>query len=128
MTTTPQMSTRQIADSLVNLCRQGQNLAAMEQLYDANIVSVEASPTDGPRAYKEVRGIDACKQKGMQWLGAHQIHGAQVEGPFMHGADKFAVYFAFDVTPKATGEREWQKEVGFYTTQNGKITREEWYY
>lgn len=128
MITSPATSTPQIGQQLVDLCRQGQNLLAMEQLYDADIISVEASATAGARAYQEVKGIDACKEKGMKWLSAHEIHGATVEGPFMHGADKFAVYFAFDVTPKATGQRTWQKEVGLYTVKNGKITREEWYF
>ncbi len=128
MTTAQPMTTQQVAEQLVSLCRQGQNLVAMEQLYDANIVSVEASTSEGARAYKEVTGIAACKEKGMKWVAAHEIHGATVEGPFMHGADKFAVYFVFDVTPKATGQRVSQKEVGLYTVKNGKITREEWYF
>ena len=129
MTSTPTTthSARQIGDALVSHCREGKNVEAMEQLYHTDIVSVEASAPQGTQS-REMKGIDACKKKGEMWQSMHEVHSANVEGPFMHGEDKFAVYFSYDVTPKHTGKRMKMNEVGVYTTKNGKITREEFYY
>ena len=40
----------------------------------------------------------------------------------------FAVHFTFEVTPKATGRRTTLEEVGVYTVNEDKITREQFYY
>lgn len=120
------MTTQQIGQKLVELCRQGKNFDAMDQLYDPQIVSVEAMSPPGQSP--ESKGVDACKKKGQMWQSMHEIHSAQVEGPFMHGTEKFAVYFSYDVTVKPSGKRHMMNEVGIYTTKNGKITREEFYY
>jgi hypothetical protein len=52
------MSTSEVANRLVNLCREGKFDAAAEELYDTNIVSIEA---DGPN--REVQGMDAIRGK-----------------------------------------------------------------
>lgn len=64
------------------------------------------------------------------WYANHEIHRADVKGPFPHG-DRFARYFDFDVTAKAgpmAGNRMQMQEVGLYTVAGGKITREEFFY
>ena len=49
---------------------------------------------------------------------------------FFNGAnpDQFAVYFTFDVTPKATGKHITLEEVAVYTVKDDKITREQFFY
>jgi len=52
-----------------------------------------------------------------------------VEGPFVHGSDRFSVIFDLDVTTKETGERMQMREIGtYYVNETGKITREEFAY
>ena len=51
-----------------------------------------------------------------------------MRGPFFNGPDQFAVYFTFEVTPKATGKRVTLEEVGVYTVKGDKITREQFFY
>ena len=97
----------------------------MKELYADDIVSVEASPR--PNGSLETLGKGPVLEKSGGWAGAHEIHGATTEGPFLL-QDRFAVKFVFEVTPKATGKRVTLHEIAVYTVANGKITREEFFY
>ena len=55
------------------------------------------------------------------------VHDHKVEGPFLHGDDRFAVIFEMETSPKAGGERTRMREVAVYHTE-GKIVREEFFY
>ena len=58
-----------------------------------------------------------------------EVHDAKVEGPFLHGEDRFGMIFEMDVTEKASGQRSQMKELGVYTVDGaGKIIREEFFY
>jgi hypothetical protein len=119
------MITAEVARQFVAMCREGRNFDVMRQLYDENIVSVEAAVRK--TGSFETPGKSAVIQKSAEWAAAHEIHGATVDGPFLLG-DRFAVVFAFEVTPKATGNRVQVREVAVYTVVNGLITREEFFY
>lgn len=119
------MTTADTARRFVEMCRQGKNFDVMKELYDENIVSVEAALRK--TGNYETTGKSAVIQKSAEWAGAYEIHGGTVDGPFLLG-DRFAVVFAFEVTPKATGKRVTAREVAVYTVANGLITREEFFY
>jgi len=123
------MDTKQVGDKLVELCKQGKNLEAVDTLYSPDIVSVEAMAMDPMPA--EMRGIDAIRGKNQWWFDNHEIHSASAVGP-MTNHDKFAVLFDYDVTSNAPGPMQGQRmkmqEVGLYTVKDGKIVREEFYY
>ena len=119
------MTTSEVANNFVTLCREGKNFDVMQQLYDENIVSVEAVRRN--TGSFDTAGKAAVIQKSAEWAAAHEIHGGTVDGPFLLG-DKFAVVFEFHVTPKTTGERVKDREIAFYTVANGLITREEFFY
>jgi ketosteroid isomerase-like protein len=119
------MTTSELASKFVDMCKQGKNFDVMQQLYDENIVSVEAARRS--TGSFDTTGKSAVIQKSAEWAGAHEIHGGNVDGPFLLG-DRFAVVFEFDVTPKATGQRSKNREVAVYTVGNGLITREEFFY
>ena len=119
------MTTPEVANKFVELCRQGKNFDVMQQLYDENIVSVEA--VRRKTGSFETAGKAAVIQKSAEWAGAYEIHGGAVDGPFLL-SDKFAVVFEFDVTSKATGERVKDREIAVYTVANGLIVREEFFY
>jgi hypothetical protein len=97
----------------------------MEKLYSPDIVSVEAGAPPGQSP--ETKGLAGCLAKGKAWSDAHEIHKAEVEGPFPHG-DRFAVLFKFDITRKAANQRFQMNEVALYTVNNDKIVREEFFY
>lgn len=122
------MDPKEVGEKLVALCREGKNLEAVDTLYGADIVSVEAMST--PEMPAEMRGIEAVRGKNQWWLDNHEIHSASAEGPYPHG-EKFAVKYAYDVTAKAgpmAGNRMKMDEVAVYTVRDGKIVREEFYY
>src|SRR5262245_52864492 len=59
------MTTKEIGQKLVDLCKAGKNMDAVQQLYAQDIVSVEAGAPPGQSP--ESKGIGACVEKGKQW-------------------------------------------------------------
>jgi len=117
-----------VGKKLVELCRQGKTHEAMDTLYSHHIVSVEAA--GGPNMPARMEGMEAIKGKAAWWEANHEVHKAEVEGPFPHG-DRFIVRFKYDVTAKAgpmAGKRFTMDEAGLYTVKDGKVTHEEFFY
>ncbi len=119
------MNTMEIANQLVALCKQGKNAESLNTLYSNYVVSVEAGGPPGMNP--ESKGLDAVKAKGEWWMGNHEIHSANITGPWPNG-DKFIVGFQYDVTNKPSGQRMKMDEMALYTVANGKIVREEFFY
>lgn len=118
---------REIAVALVAHCRAGTESEGLDTLYAPDAVSVEAAPTPGTdRA--ETHGVEAIKGKHAWWKSAMEVHSSAADGPYLHGADRFAVIFQADVTNRETGERLKMMEIGLYTVAGGKIVREEFFY
>jgi ketosteroid isomerase-like protein len=117
-----------VGKKLVELCKQGKNVEAMDTLYSPDIVSVEAG--SGPNMPAKMEGIAAIKGKGEWWEANHEVHKAEAEGPYPNG-DRFVVHFKYDVTAKAgpmAGKRFVMDEAALYTVKDGKITHEEFFY
>src|ERR1700753_3759611 len=112
------MSTQEIAQDPVALCKRGQFGEAGEKYWAEDVLSVEAG---GEMA--ESRGKDAARGKGEWWNAHHDIHEVQVEGPYVNG-DEVAVRFVMDVTFKDNGQRMKMDEVALYRLKDGKIAEE----
>jgi len=119
------MATQNIAKRYVELCQAGKNDLCVDELYAKDAVSVEAAAMPGME--KVVKGIDAIHGKSKAWNENNVVHSAEVIGPYPHDG-RFAVRFAFDVTNKPSGKRMKMDEIGLFTVENGKITREEFFY
>lgn len=119
------MALADVANGLVNLCRQGKFMDAINQYYSADIVSVE--PVGNPQMPAEMQGIDSIRGKNQWFTENNEVHGLQVDGPFV-GDDQFAVRFNMEVTPKASGQRTKMTEVAVYTVKDDKVVKEEFYY
>ncbi|MDA1304470.1 MAG: nuclear transport factor 2 family protein [Nitrospirae bacterium] len=119
------MSAMEIGKEIVALCQQGKNLEAIEKFYSQDIVSVEAFSMPGMDQTQ--KGIEAIKGKNKWWTDNHEVHGAEIRGPFPNG-DRFALFLKYDVTPKHTGQRMTMEEVALYTVKNGKVTKEEFFF
>jgi hypothetical protein len=122
------MSTMDVAKKLVDLCRKGKNEEVVNTMYSPNIVSIEpqASPTGPART----EGLAGVKGKNEWWMKNHEVHKAEVAGPWPHG-ERFIVRFTYEVTPKAgpmAGKRMTMDETGLYTVKGDKITQEEFFY
>ena len=90
------MTTIEIANKLVELCKQGKHSDA-KALYAEDAVSVEAFAPAGMDRVS--RGLTAIRAKGEWWSSNHEIHSATVAGPLPID-DKFIDGFKFDVTNK----------------------------
>jgi hypothetical protein len=120
--------TMRVGRELVDMCRQGQMLDAIDAFYSPDIVSIEA--VDNPTFARRIEGFDAVRGKSETWDQNNEVHSVEVEGPWPHD-DRFIVRFKLDITPKAgpmAGQRMTLDETGLYTVEDGKIVQEEFFY
>lgn len=119
------METKDIANKLVELCRQGKNEEAVDTLFSPHAVSVEAFAPPGGQ--QESKGMEAIRAKGKWWRENHEVHSSSVTGPWPHG-NRYIVGFQMDVTNKPSGRRMKLDEAALYYVENGRIVREEFFY
>ena len=119
------MSGTEIGKKYVALVKENQHETILDTLFAKDAVSVEAGAPPGTE--RTAKGVDAIRAKGKWWTDNHTVHKAEAFGPYPHD-DRFAVRFVYDVTNKPSGKRFTMDEVGLFTVQNGKITREEFFY
>jgi ketosteroid isomerase-like protein len=113
---------QEIAQDLVAMCKAGQFDESGEKYWADDVVSLEPMPGDMAR----IQGKAGVRAKGEWWAANNEIHGVEVEGPYVHG-DQFVVRFKMELTPKG-GERTSMDEVGLYTVKDGKIVEERFFY
>jgi len=117
------MNTQEIADKLVQLCREGKNMDAINELYADNIISLEAVGSPMERT----EGIDAVKAKTEWWHSTVvEVHGGEVSDAVVAG-NFFSVSMKTDVTYKEHG-RVMMEEVAVYEVKDGKIVFEQFFY
>jgi ketosteroid isomerase-like protein len=128
MTETTMSETMKVGKELADLCRQGKATKAVDTLYSPRIVSIEAGAN--PAVPQRLEGLEAVRGKGEWWEKNHEVHRADVEGPWPHG-DRFIIRYKFDVTAKTgpmAGQRITMDETALYTVADGKVVREEFFY
>ena len=121
-------NTLEVGKKLVELCRQGKGMEAVNALYSPKIVSLEVA--ENPSGPARVEGLAAIRGKHEWWAKNHEIHRSEAEGPWPHG-DRFIVHFKFEVTPKTgpmAGKRMTHDETALFTVKDGKIVHEEFFY
>ncbi len=117
------MTTQQIADRLVSLCRNGQVLEAEQELFADDVVSIE--PENGP--IKSAHGKIAVLEKGKAFAASiEERHGGSFSDALVAGK-YFTVAMQLDATFKGQG-RMVLDEICLYEVKDGKIISEEFYY
>ena len=117
------MTTKQVADRLVELCRMGQVLQAQEELYADNMVSIEPEHSPTPLT----RGKDAILEKGKMFAASiEERHGGSFGDPVVNGRF-FCVPTTLDATLKGRG-RMVLEELSMYEVKDGKIVFEQFFY
>lgn len=120
------MTTQQIADRLVELCRLGQYEQAQNELYADDAVSIEMEG-QASGSLGNVRGLAAIREKGKRWAeGIVEIHGGSVSDPIVAG-DWFSLVMGIDATYKEGG-RMAMEEICVYGVRDGKIVHEQFFY
>ena len=113
------MKTEEVAKKVVELVRKQAWYEALDQLYDKDVVSVEADP-----GAPETQGKEGVRGKIDWWVNAMEVHSFKASEPFV-AHDRFVIQYDAEVSDKKTKERRKLSEVGVYTVKNGKIVREE---
>jgi ketosteroid isomerase-like protein len=117
------MTTTEVAEKLVQFCREGKHTQAIDELYADNIVSRE--PKGSPMELTE--GKEAVKGKTEYWYASVQeIHSGEVSDPIVTG-NFFAVTMDMDVTYKEGGRMP-MNEIAVYEVKDGKIIAEQFFY
>lgn len=117
------MNTQEVADELVDLCRQGKNDEAINVLYADNIVSLEQPGTPVERT----EGKEAVIAKSKHWQSTvDEIHGGTISDPLVM-ADFFTITMDMDVSFKEHGRMNIQ-ETAIYKVKDGKIVFEQFFY
>jgi hypothetical protein len=117
------MTTQQVADRLVALCRQGQIPQAMEELYADDIMSIE--PAHAP--VKSAKGKKAVFEKGKQFASLIETrHGGSISDPVV-GGKYFSMAMKLDATFKGQGRMMFD-EICVYEVKEGKIISEQFFF
>jgi hypothetical protein len=121
-TSTTTMSTVEIANRLVELCRKGEFETAQKELFSDEAVSIE--PHGTAEFEKETHGLDGILEKGKKWGEmVEEAHGMDVSAPLLADSS-FAVTMMMDVTMKG-GQRMKMTELCIYHVKDGKIVSEQ---
>ncbi len=117
------MNTQQVANRLVEMCRKGENMQAIEELYADNCVSKEMPGIPG----EVVSGKSAITQKSQDWYNSvEKFHGGGVSDPQVAG-NYFTCTMDMDITFKERGRMQ-MEEVCLYEVNDGKIVSEQFFY
>jgi len=116
------MTTKEVADRLVALCREGKNRQAIEELYADDILSIE--PVGDPR---EAKGIEAVKGKTDYFEKSMEVHSSELSDPIVSD-DFFAISYYMDATDKNRNQRHDMSEIAVYQVKDGKIAKEQFFY
>ena len=117
------MTTQEVANRLVELCRKGQVLESQEELFADNVTSHEPAHSPLPPAI----GKEAVLAKGKHFASLiEQHHGGSFEDPIV-GGNYFSFVCKLDATLKGMGRVVWN-EICVFGVKDGKIISEQFFY
>jgi len=118
------MTTQQIADRLVELCRQADYETAQKELYGNDAISIEPYAT--PEFAKETKGLPAILEKGHKFEAmVEKTYATTVSEPLVVG-NAITFILGMDITMKGAG-RSKMEELCVYQVKDGKIVSEQFF-
>lgn len=118
------MTTQEVANRLVELCREGKYEQAIKELYSPDIVSVEAEGAPN----RIVKGLAAIAEKGAKFESMlEKVNSSIVTDPIV-AENFFSCAMLMNVQMKGAPVAINMDEICVYTVNNGKIVREEFFY
>jgi hypothetical protein len=117
-------TTQEIADRLVQLCREGKYEEAQNELFTEDAESIEPPGVPGLQSAK---GLEAIRKKGQDFQNmVETVHSGSISDPVVAG--KFiSLALILDATYKGMG-RQLMEEIAVYETKEGKIVKEQFFY
>ena len=118
------MTTQEIADRLVALCREGKYDQVYQELYSEDAWSIE--PEGNP--FGTSKGMEAMKEKGKQWNEmVETFHSGSLSDPVV-AADHFSIAWFSKITMKGQTEPVDMDEIAVYRVADGKVVSEQFFY
>ncbi|AEW03425.1 hypothetical protein A4D02_19020 [Niastella koreensis] len=119
------MTTNQIANRLVELCRQGQFETAQKELFAKDAMSIE--PQSSPDFEKETKGLDAIMEKSKKWSNmVESVNKMEVSEPVV-ASNSFACTMHMDVTMKNKEHWDMTELCTYTVNKDGKISSEQFF-
>ncbi|WP_282160318.1 SnoaL-like domain-containing protein [Ulvibacterium marinum] len=117
------MSTQEVADKLVSLCKDGKYDEAYE-LYADDAISIEMPGMPGDEV---THGKEKIIDGYYEWANSiEEVHGGSVGEPVVAG-NHFMLPMTSDATFK--GQGRWKmEELCLYQVENGKIKKAQFFY
>jgi len=120
---TTTMTTQDVANRLVELCRKGQVLEAQQELFAEDVTSHEPAHSPTPPAI----GKDAVLAKGRHFASLiEERRSGAFEDPIVAG-NYFSFVCKLDATLKGIGNVVWD-EICVFGVKDGKIVSEQFFY
>lgn len=117
------MTTQEVANRLVELCRQSLYMEAAIELYSEDIISIEPDGAPHPR----VQGMEAIAKKGEAWREMmHEILSSEISDPLV-AENFFSVAMKSKVRMKDDSVIDMQ-EICVYQVVGGKVVEEQFFY
>ena len=117
------MTTQEVANRLIELCRMGQIQQAIEELYGVEIASIEPANS----FVKSAKGIQAVVAKGKEFASMiEERHGGSFSDPIVAGR-YFSCAMVLDATIKGQGRMTFD-EICVYEVKDGKIISEQFFF
>ena len=117
------MTTLEVANRLVELCRNGKVLEAQEELFADDVTSHEPAHAPAPPAI----GREAALAKGKHFASMiEERHGGSFSDPIV-GGNYFSIVCKLDATMKGQGRMQLD-EICVFGVRDGKVISEQFFY
>jgi hypothetical protein len=123
MMTAKTMTTREVANRLIELCRKGLVLEAQQELFADDVTSHEPEHSQTPPAI----GKEAVMAKGKHFVSLiEERRSGSFEDPIVAG-NYFSFVCKLDATLKGMGRVVWD-EICVFGVKDGKVISEQFFY
>jgi hypothetical protein len=121
------MSTQEVANRYYELSKQNKRPEIQDELYAADVVSLEPEHAAAMGMQVITRGLDAVKTKRMARRAMiEEIHGEYCSEPLVVG-NYFTVELGSDITMKGKPRTD-LRETGVFRVMEGKVISEQFFY
>lgn len=119
------MTTDEIANKLVSLCREGKYEQVQQELFSPKIISMEPTKEGG---WNIEKGFDGLKKKAEQWHDmVEEMIGGDISDPIIAG-NHFSCTWKSKVRFKGAPEAVAMDEVAVYEVKDSKVVLEQFFY
>ena len=119
------MTTQEIANRLVNLCREGKYEQVYAELFSPEIESKEPVANG---EWETSKGFDGLKEKAAKWHDmVEEMKDGKISDPQVAG-DFFSCSWESQVKYKGTEDFVPMDEIAVYQVKDGKVILEQFFY